>query len=136
MTIRFWRRVRLAPGVTLNFSRRGASVSLGRRGAHFTVGSSGTRETIGLPGSGLFWTVQQPRSHDPATEASLPPGEPGSQEAAALRPAHYAAGAVVLVLLLAALVGCRPRRPGEAQPPAAQPTSAAISSTSTTAPAA
>ncbi|HVA63272.1 MAG TPA: DUF4236 domain-containing protein [Terriglobales bacterium] len=54
--LRYFRRVRIAPGVRLNLTGRGASVSLGVRGAHVTLGRSGVRRTVGLPGSGLFYT--------------------------------------------------------------------------------
>ncbi len=43
MPFRFWRRIRIAPGVTLNLSKRGASISVGPEGAKFTVGTSGAR---------------------------------------------------------------------------------------------
>jgi len=56
MSLRFFRRVRLAPGVTLNLSKSGASLSFGPRGAKLTIGSSGRRATMGLPGTGLFYT--------------------------------------------------------------------------------
>ena len=32
MTLRFFRRVRIAPGLRVNLSKSGASVSIGRRG--------------------------------------------------------------------------------------------------------
>ena len=57
MGFRFWRRVRIAPGVTLNLSKSGGSLSLGPRGAKFTVGPHGRRSTVGLPGTGLFYTA-------------------------------------------------------------------------------
>lgn len=57
MSFRFWRRVRIAPGLTLNLSKSGASLSLGPRGAKFTVGPRGTRATVGIPGTGLFYTT-------------------------------------------------------------------------------
>lgn len=57
MGFRFWRRVRIAPGLTLNLSRSSASVSLGRRGARLTVGPKGRRATVGIPGTGLFYTT-------------------------------------------------------------------------------
>jgi len=57
MSFRFWRRVRLAPGITLNLSKRGGSLSFGVRGAHFTVGPHGKRITAGIPSSGLFYTT-------------------------------------------------------------------------------
>lgn len=61
MPLRFFQRVRLAPGLTLNFSKSGASLSIGPRGARYTIGPSGQRVTVGLPGSGLFYTVHEPR---------------------------------------------------------------------------
>jgi Protein of unknown function (DUF4236) len=33
MTIRFWRRKRIAPDLRINLSKTGASLSFGRRGA-------------------------------------------------------------------------------------------------------
>jgi hypothetical protein len=56
MPLRFFRRVRIAPGLTLNLSRSGPSLSMGVRGAHVTVGRRGVRRTVGLPGTGLFYT--------------------------------------------------------------------------------
>ena len=56
MGFRFWRRIRIAPGVTLNLSKGGVSVSFGPRGAKLTVGKSGARATGGIPGTGLFYT--------------------------------------------------------------------------------
>ena len=56
MSIRFFRRVKIAPGVSLNFSKSGPSVSLGPRGAKVTAGRRGLRRTVGLPGSGLYYT--------------------------------------------------------------------------------
>jgi tetratricopeptide (TPR) repeat protein len=57
MAFRFWRRVRLAPGVTLNLSKSNASLSFGPRGAKYTVSPRGNRATAGIPGTGLFYTV-------------------------------------------------------------------------------
>jgi tetratricopeptide (TPR) repeat protein len=56
MAFRFWRRIKVAPGVTLNLSKSGGSLSFGPRGAKFTVGSRGRRATVGIPGTGLFYT--------------------------------------------------------------------------------
>ncbi len=58
MAFRFWRRIRIAPGITLNLSKSGASVSIGPRGAKVTIGPRGSRATVGIPGSGLFYTVR------------------------------------------------------------------------------
>lgn len=51
--IRFFRRIKLAPGLRLNLSRTGPSVSVGPEGAHVTVGPKGAAVYAGLPGTGL-----------------------------------------------------------------------------------
>ena len=56
MALRFFRRVRLAPGLTLNLSKRGGSLSMGPRGAKVTMGRTGIRRTVGLPGTGIWHT--------------------------------------------------------------------------------
>lgn len=61
MSFRFWRRIRIAPGVTLNLSKSTASLSFGPRGAEYIVSPRGNRVTAGLPGTGLFYTVHEPR---------------------------------------------------------------------------
>jgi len=60
MSFRFWRRIKIAQGVTLNLSKSGGSLSFGPRGAKFTVGPSGKRATVGIPGTGLFYTTTLP----------------------------------------------------------------------------
>jgi hypothetical protein len=57
MALRYQRRIRIAPGLSLNLNKRSISTSIGRRGAHFTVGSGGQRGTIGIPGTGLVYTT-------------------------------------------------------------------------------
>jgi hypothetical protein len=56
MGFRFYRRLKVFPGLTLNVSRRGVSASVGVKGAHITVGHGRVRETVGIPGSGLSFT--------------------------------------------------------------------------------
>jgi len=57
MSFRFFKRLKIAPGVTLNLAKRGGSVSFGPRGGKLTVGGSrGTRLTAGIPGTGLYYT--------------------------------------------------------------------------------
>jgi tetratricopeptide (TPR) repeat protein len=60
MSFRFWRRIRIAPGVTLNLSKSGGSLSFGPRGAKFTIGPRGKRATMGIPGTGFFYTTTLP----------------------------------------------------------------------------
>lgn len=56
MSIRFFRRIKIAPGLSVNLSKRGASVSVGPRGAKITAGTKGVRGTTGVTGTGLFYT--------------------------------------------------------------------------------
>jgi tetratricopeptide (TPR) repeat protein len=55
MAFRFFRRVKIAPGISVNLSKSGASLSVGPRGAKVTVGPRGTRRTVGIPGTGMYW---------------------------------------------------------------------------------
>ena len=79
MSLRFYRRIALIPGLRLNASRGGLSPSIGHRGAWYTVGPHGHRRVaLGLPGSGLFYTQ------------SIPPGPP-------IRHHHRIAFAILVV---------------------------------------
>lgn len=101
MGFRFFRRIKVAPGVTVNLSKSGGSLSVGPRGAKVTVGPRGVRKTVGIPGTGLYHTTHtgygtkrstgqssgrststakrntstrsQPASSPPASPASSPP---------------------------------------------------------------
>jgi hypothetical protein len=73
--LRFFRRIRIAPGLSVNVSKSGASVSVGPRGAKVTVGRRGIRKTVGLPGTGVYYTTTSPLPHrDPAPEPPSPGG--------------------------------------------------------------
>lgn len=54
--LRFFRRTKIGPGLSLNASKSGLSMSFGPRGAKVTVGPRGVRRTVGLPGTGLWYT--------------------------------------------------------------------------------
>jgi hypothetical protein len=53
MAIRFRRTIKLAPGLRLNFGKRGVSLSAGIRGLNLTLGKNGAFVNAGLPGTGL-----------------------------------------------------------------------------------
>ena len=57
MGFRFFKRIGLTKGVTLNLSKSGGSVSVGPQGAKLTLGPQGARVTLGIPGTGLFYTT-------------------------------------------------------------------------------
>ena len=56
MSLRFRRSLKIAPGIRLNFGKKGVSASIGPRGAKITIGEKGVRKTVGLPGTGLSYT--------------------------------------------------------------------------------
>ncbi|MBQ3340869.1 MAG: DUF4236 domain-containing protein [Kiritimatiellae bacterium] len=53
MGFRFYRRINIAPGLSINLGKKGASVSVGPRGAKMTFGPNGTRTSVGIPGTGI-----------------------------------------------------------------------------------
>lgn len=73
MGYRFWRRIPLAKGVTLNLSKGGVSLSFGRRGFRYTIGRRGRRTTLGIPGTGLFYTLTSSRKGEERQEEAIVP---------------------------------------------------------------
>jgi Protein of unknown function (DUF4236) len=72
---RLWRRVRVAPGVTINLSKGGPSVSVGPRGSKVTFGRRGVRQTVGIPGTGFYATRQLSR---PGSRGHTVPAQPST----------------------------------------------------------
>jgi hypothetical protein len=58
---RFQRRKRIAPGLTLNLSKRGPGISAGPRGAKVSVGPRGLTATLSLLGTGLAYVWRKRR---------------------------------------------------------------------------
>ncbi|MGA8660433.1 MAG: DUF4236 domain-containing protein [Chthoniobacterales bacterium] len=54
--LRFRKKVKLAPGLALNFSKGGVSLSVGGRGNSVNVGKRGVKQTVGLPGTGISFS--------------------------------------------------------------------------------
>lgn len=94
MGFRFYRRVRLFPGVSVNLSRSGPSLSVGVRGAHVTVGRRGVTRTVGIPGTGLFWTSRT--GTQTGMHSALPPAN--------VQPAGVGAGIVGVMIVVAIVV--------------------------------
>jgi hypothetical protein len=61
MTFRYRRSLRLAPGLRVNLSKRGASLSVGRRGLTTNVNRDGVRTTVSAPGTGLSYSTRRQR---------------------------------------------------------------------------
>lgn len=58
MGFRFRKSIRLAPGVRLNFGKRGMSISAGVKGASVTLGSRGTYANMSIPGTGISYKTR------------------------------------------------------------------------------
>ena len=54
MAWNYRKRVKIAPGVHLNFSKNGVSTSIGPKGARVTFGKNGTYMSTSIPGTGLY----------------------------------------------------------------------------------
>lgn len=99
---RFYRRMRIFPGLSVNLSKSGPSLTVGMRGAHMTVGSRGVRKTVGIPGTGIYYTSQS-GYHSGVHSAHVEDPITGQQQAAAH--STGAAIAAMLILTLVLLVG-------------------------------
>lgn len=54
MAWNYRKRVKIAPGVHLNFSKNGVSTSIGPKGAKISFGKNGTYMNTSIPGTGLY----------------------------------------------------------------------------------
>ena len=58
MGLRFQKKVKLLPGVTLNLGKQGLSLSLGPRGLKTNFSKNGLKQSIGIPGTGLRYEIK------------------------------------------------------------------------------
>ena len=100
MGLRIFRRIKIAPGISLNLSKSGISTSVGVRGAHLTVGPRGVRRTVGLPGTGVYYTS--------TSSTSSARSRTGTHEAEhdAVSSATGCAGWIVALVLLGFVSSC------------------------------
>jgi Protein of unknown function (DUF4236) len=92
---RFYRRMRIFPGLSVNLSKSGPSLTVGVRGAHLTMGPRGVRRTVGIPGTGIYYTSQN-GYHSGAHSAHVEtPISPGQQQRA-----HNVGGFLALVAIV------------------------------------
>lgn len=82
MGFRFFKRIQLAPGISINLSRSGVSASLGPRGAKVTLGPRGIRKTVGLPGTGMYYTTHSSWK----SKKETPPAPPEEESAEEVEP--------------------------------------------------
>src|ERR1700720_1433103 len=92
-SFRFYRRVKIFPGLSLNISRFGPSLTAGARGAHMMVGRWSVTRTVGIPGTGIYYTSRN--GHHSGVRWAHRDGEGGM-----LLPIILLVAAVLLVLAL------------------------------------
>lgn len=68
--IRFWKRIKIFPGVYLNIGKKGISFSFGPRGVKYTVGTKGKRFSAGIPGTGIYYVNQKNKKKKQGAEKS------------------------------------------------------------------
>lgn len=98
MGFRFYKRVHICPGLSVNLSKSGPSLTMGVRGAHLTVGGRGVTKTVGLPGTGIYYTSRSGYHtgfHSAHADAPMAP----EQQAAADR------GVEVILIVFAFVAG-------------------------------
>ena len=59
MSLRFHKRIKILPGVTLNLGKGGISFSFGPRGAKTTVSKKGVKHSVGIPGTGVRYETKR-----------------------------------------------------------------------------
>jgi len=95
---RFYRRVSIFPGLSVNISKSGPSLTVGMRGAHMTFGRNGIRRTVGIPGTGIYYTSHT-GYHSGLHSAHVDqPISPGQQTAA-----HTIAQVIALLIIFGTL---------------------------------
>lgn len=96
MAFRFQRRVKVLPGVRLNFSKSGVSTTVGKRGLSVTNGKRGTHLNVGLPGTGLAYRTKL----DNATQSNNNTTSILTRSRGAVSKVLYIMAVVVILLII------------------------------------
>lgn len=75
MGLRIRKSIKIAPGVRLNFGKKGISTSIGKRGAGITIGPTGTTAHVGIPGTGIPYVKKVGTTKKSAMEKLQSTGE-------------------------------------------------------------
>lgn len=54
MSVNFRKRVKVVPGINLNFSKKGVSTSIGPQGAKININKHGAYASTSIPGTGIY----------------------------------------------------------------------------------
>jgi hypothetical protein len=104
MGFRFRRSLKIAPGIRLNFSKRGTSLSLGGRGFTTNISKRGTKTTVGLPGTGISYSTSSPRKKRSSLREPVI-SDPPAPGAGALVKILKIVFFILLAMLVAAILG-------------------------------
>ena len=69
MGFRFYKRINILPGLSINLGKKGASLSVGPRGAKMTIGPNGTRTSVGIPGTGIRYEKRYGKGYPTKTSS-------------------------------------------------------------------
>lgn len=75
MGLRIRKSIKIAPGVRLNFGKKGISTSIGKRGAGITIGPTGTTAHVGIPGTGISYVKKVGTTKKSVEDKSQSTGE-------------------------------------------------------------
>ena len=103
---RFYRRLRIFPGLSVNLSKSGPSLTVGVRGAHLTMGPKGVRRTVGIPGTGIYYTSHSgyhSGGHSAHVESELSPEQ--QQRAHGIGGCLALAAIVAVALIIGIAIG-------------------------------
>jgi hypothetical protein len=105
MAFRLFRRIKIAPGITLNLSKSGLSASAGVRGARVTLGPRGVRRTVGVPGTGISYTDSSSMSSRPrrSRSSTRPTDDEAHEQVSSAQGCLTITVAIVIVAILAAI---------------------------------
>jgi hypothetical protein len=105
MAFRLFRRIKIAPGITLNLSKSGLSASAGVRGARVTLGTRGVRRTVGVPGTGISYTDSSSTSSRPrrSRSSTRPTDDEAHEQVSSAQGCLTIIVAIVIVGILAAI---------------------------------
>ena len=105
MGLRLFRRIKIAPGISINLSKSGLSASAGVRGAHVTLGPRGVRRTVGIPGTGISYTDSSSAGSRPRRSRSntRPTDDEAHEQVSSAQGCLTIIVAIVIVAILAAI---------------------------------
>jgi hypothetical protein len=108
MAFRLFRRIKIAPGITINLSKTGLSASAGMRGARVTLGPRGVRRTVGIPGTGVSYSENSsiggfPKRARRSNSNTRPTDDEAHEQVSSAQGCLTIIVAIVIIAILAAI---------------------------------